>query len=206
MRREKSIIILGLVALALGVIPLALGCSDRSDSLEVVITRAGADVWEEEQISDELPQQVSRQEVVLEEVGPDPSILASEFARSLASQLDEDSSALPLFDVARDAKPMTLRVELPGKEFHILTASFDSLREFAQCLRAEGECEVGGELFATLLQFDGITHEGVEFCTDGCCHFAQGRPLQEGLSIRNLCFDEIEDDRLALTELTLWVD
>lgn len=197
----------------LGAIALSLGCSDAPEAVLHI----------------EVPTQNDRRESTLSV--PEPEVLAedaevpwalpdagefiaeetfpvSEFARVLSLEHDGSGSFDELFDLARRSAPLNLHVELPmyGKELPILTASFESFEHFIRCLHGQvelGLCGASEELEVLLYDHKGIVEEELRSCIDGCCHFSYRYPVEEQLTLRQVCFEELNDGRLNITDLTL---
>ena len=202
------------IALILGAALLTTGC-DRSPEFVVDVNTSAAD--ERPEPAEDRSQWDDDQEV--DEWGwdggsdqPDPNELAGEFARALASASGDGTASGQLSDFAVDSTPLQLRVELPwqGKEPHQVSASYPSLNEFARCLpwnqgghSQDSTCEMNDAMSSALLGFQGSIADNVSYCSNGCCRFSVSGPVSNKLKVHELCYDKIDDGRLALTELTL---
>ena len=216
MRKRPLIYLSPGIALILGVALFTTGC-DRSPEFVVDVNTSAADErpepadqrstsrWDDDQEADEWGWDS-------ESGQPDPNELAGEFARALASASGDGTASGQLSDFAVDSTPLQLRVELPwqGKEPHQVSASYPSLNEFARCLpwnrgeeSLDSSCETDDAMSSALLGFQGSIADSVSFCANGCCRFSVSGPVTDKLKVHELCYDKIDDGRLALTELTL---
>lgn len=208
MRRIKLIAILGFISLILGGLSHLTGCSDAPESEEGE-SAPRVDAWEVEvpptPETSPWASDTGKEESPDVGVQSEPRVLASEIAAALSAfQLADDVSGV--WDVVMESTPVTVSIEMPGKEPHVISESFASFEDFVSCLSDSEECPAELEMALTLEDFGGLIHEGVRSCFEGCCNFTYGRVWQQGLTIREMCYDETHDDKLSVTELTLSMD
>ena len=139
---------------------------------------------------------------------PDETFLVWEFARQLARGPALGESMESLFELAQRSAPLKVFIELPmyGKEVPLLYGTFDRFENFARCLHGQvelGLCGTSEELEVALFEHRGLVEEELRDCVDGCCHFSYRDPVEEMLTLRQVCFDALDDGRLAIRELTL---
>ena len=139
---------------------------------------------------------------------PDETFLIWEFARQLSRGPALGESMESLFEVAKRSAPLKVFIELPmyGKEIPLLSGRFDRFEHFARCLHGQvelGLCGTSADLELALFEHRGMVEEELRDCVDGCCHFSYRDPVEEMLTLRQVCFEPLDDGRLEIREITL---
>ncbi|MFW5966954.1 MAG: hypothetical protein ACOCV2_05515 [Persicimonas sp.] len=93
---------------------------------------------------------------------------------------------------------------------------FDNLGSFLACLELgygdslddpkpvnEEHCDAPDEMRSQLLGHRTGMYTRVEECADGCCTFAKGPPVDEGLKLRKMCFEKSGDEEYRPVEATI---
>lgn len=209
MRRMQLIAIFGAITVMLGVVAGTVGCSNTSESDGPADEMPERQRWEVESPTEEWD--ADRDVRSPEEDSPEePSItepaMIEELARELASfSSGETIGESQLFEVVDQARPLTVRVELPGKELMVLATLFESFEEFARCPRSE-RCGAGDEVRAIWADSGGISEAQVRACAEGCCDFAESWSSRDSIRIRRICYEPVDENVLALTEIVLTDD
>lgn len=209
MRRMQLIAIFGAITVMLGVVAGTVGCSDTSEPVGPADEMPERELREVESPPEEWD--TGHDVRPSEEASPtDPSPTEPGMIEQLARELAAFSSGETvgdsrLFEVVDQSRPLTVRVEWPGKELMVLTTSFESFEEFARCPRSE-RCGAGDEVRAIWADSGGITEAQVRACAEGCCDFVQGWSSRDSIRIRRICYEPVDENDLALTEIILTDD
>lgn len=113
-----------------------------------------------------------------------------------------------LFELISPSESLHLMIELPmyGKELPVESDQFSSFEHFLRCLHGQvelGLCGTTDTLESLLFDHQGLVVEELRSCRDKCCHFGYRDPVEEQLTLRQICFERTDEGRMAIESLTL---